>query len=147
MGLDTSHDAFHGAYSAFNRLRQEVASAIGGSYPPHYLRAYDGKIAEGKNGSLIVDYTLDPERFYTPDEVTQESHPGLWEFLTHSDCDGAIAPDMCAKVADDLEPLLDKMPEGGAGHIGARGGFREVLRKFIAGCRAAHAEGVPLDFH
>lgn len=146
MGLDTTHDAFHGAYSAFNRLRQEVARAVGGSYPPHYLRSYDGKLAEDKNERLILDDRLDPNRFYTPDDVTRKSHPGLWEFLSHSDCDGEIAPDMCAKVADDLEPLLDKMPEVGGGHIAARGGFREVLRKFVAGCRAAHAEGVPLLF-
>ena len=32
MGLDCSHDAFHGAYSAFNRLRQEVCRAAGGEY-------------------------------------------------------------------------------------------------------------------
>lgn len=37
MGLDTSHDAFHGAYSAFNRLRQEVSRARGGSFPPHAM--------------------------------------------------------------------------------------------------------------
>lgn len=37
MGLDISHDAFHGAYSAFNSLRQEVAHAVGGSYGPHRL--------------------------------------------------------------------------------------------------------------
>lgn len=134
MGLDCSHDAFHGAYSAFNRLRQAVTASLGpdGSWPPH----------ENK--------TLDPDKFFIPDEYTQSEWPGLWEFLTHSDCDGEISPEMCVKVADDLEKVLPKVEALGwesHGHIAARGGFVEVLRKFIAGCRAAAAEGVPLDFH
>ena len=55
MGLDTSHDAFHGAYSAFNSLRQEVAHVVGGSYGPHWLRAYNGELARDKDGCLITD--------------------------------------------------------------------------------------------
>lgn len=147
MGLDISHDAFHGAYSAFNSLRQEVAHAVGGSYGPHWLRAYSGELARDKDGYPITDLSLDRNTFYIPDEITREEYPGLWEFLLHSDCDGEISPEMCVKVANDLEPLLPMMPEGGSGHIAARGGYREVLRKFIAGCRAAAAEGVPLNFH
>lgn len=113
MGLDTSHDAFHGAYSAFNNLRQEVAHAVGGSYGPHWLRAYSGELARDKDGYPIIDTSLEPDKFYLPDEVTREKYPGLWEFLLHSDCDGEISPEMCVKVADDLEALLPKMPEVG----------------------------------
>jgi hypothetical protein len=131
MGLDTTHDAFHGAYSAFNRFRQAVASAAGGSFPPH------------------DDKSLDPEMWYTGDGVSQDSHPGLWEFMSHSDCDGDISPEMCAKVADDLEALLPKIealawPD--AGHIARRGGMVKVTEKFIAGCRSAHAANEPLEF-
>lgn len=143
MGLDTSHDAFHGAYSAFNSLRQEVAAVIGGSYPPHWLRSFNGDPAMDERGHVLTDLTLDRERIYYPDDIGD----GMREFLMHSDCDGDISPEMCVKVADDLEAILDRMPEGGHGHIAARGGYREVLRKFIAGCRAAAAEGVPLGFH
>lgn len=146
MGLDTTHDAFHGAYSAFNSLRQEVAAVIGGSYPPHWLRAYGGELARDKDGYPITDLSLDHDRIYLPTSVTK-TMPGMVEFLMHSDCEGEISPEMCVKVADDLESILPEMPEGGAGHIAARGGYREVLRKFIAGCRAAAAEGVPLGFH
>ena len=35
MGLDTTHDAFHGAYSAFNSFRRFLLKSIGGSFPPH----------------------------------------------------------------------------------------------------------------
>ena len=34
MGLDTTHDAFHGSYSSFDSLRQAVAHAAGTGYPP-----------------------------------------------------------------------------------------------------------------
>lgn len=146
MGLDTTHDAFHGAYSAFNSLRQEVAACIGGSYPPHWLRAFNGELARDKDGYPIRDLSLDGEKAYFPDGL-QESSPGMFEFLSHSDCDGEIAPEMCAKVADALEAVLPDMPTRGVGHIAARGGYREVLRKFIAGCRAAAAKGEPLGFY
>lgn len=146
MGLDTTHDAFHGAYSAFNSLRQEVAAAIGGSYPPHWLRSFDGTLARDKEGYPITDLSLDRERIYLPDGLA-ESSPGMYEFLMHSDCDGEIVPEMCAQVADALDAVLPDMPEGGAGHLAARGGYREVLRKFIAGCRDAAAKGEPLEFH
>jgi hypothetical protein len=152
MGLDCSHDAFHGAYSAFNRLRQFVCAATGpdGSYPPHYQYTADGGLQDGPNGLLLRRTDLDDNMFYIGDEYGQESHPGLWEFLTHSDCDGEIAPEMCVKVADDLERLLPKMEAmtwASHGHIAARGGFLEVVRKFIAGCRAAAAANEPLAFH
>ena len=92
MGLDCSHGAFRGAYSAFNRLRQAVAKAAGGSYPPH------------EKGS-----GLDDRRWYVGDEYNKESFPGLWEFLGHSDCDGEIDPEMCKLVARDLSSLKDTL--------------------------------------
>lgn len=150
MGLDTTHDAFHGAYSAFNRLRQCVCEAMGdgSSFPPHWVYRADGTIGDAfpapkKEG-------LNDELIYIGDSYTRESHPGLWEFLMHSDCDGEIATEMCAKVADELEALLPNIEALGwrdGGHIAARGGFVEVVRKFIAGCRAAAAAGESLGFY
>lgn len=131
MGLDCSHDAFHGAYSAFNRFRQIVAKAAGGSYPDH------------------DDPTLDPRRWYVPDGWKNKDHPGFTEFMNHSDCDGEISPDMCLLVADELEALLpsiEKIDDGGAGHIARDGGYAEVARRFISGCRAAANNGEPLRF-
>lgn len=140
MGLDCSHDAFNGAYSAFNRLRQEVAWAIGGSYPPHLLE---------NEPHWVVDQEKDSEYWYWGDGYGNETHPGLKEFLSHSDCDGAISPEMCVHVANELEALLPKIEDRGskpAGHIALQGGYAAVLRKFIAGCRAAAAAGEPLEF-
>lgn len=129
MGLDTSHEAFHGAYSAFNRLRQAVAKAAGGSFPPH----------------------SDPAKFPRDDMWywTDDNHgPGLYEFMTHSDCDGEISPEMCNAVADELEALLPKMQDLGeaGGHLARVGGYHGALTKFIAGCRLAAECNEPLEF-
>ena len=129
MGLDCTHDAFHGSYGAFNRLRQEVAHAIGGSYPPHTVK------------------DLDDDSWYWGDGYNQQSHPGLYEFFVHSDCDGEIAPSTCILVADELEALIPLMAGLGVGHIERDGGHRQVLQRFIDGCRAAAAANEPLEFH
>ena len=150
MGLDCSHDAFHGAYGAFNRLRQFVCAAAGGSFPPHWKKDAAGELV--LKGTLPqYDENLDQQRFYIfDDDFKSEEWPGLWEFLRHSDCDGDISPETCVKVADDLERLMPKMLELGwesHGHIKAYGGFIEVVRKFIAGCRSAAEANEPLLFY
>lgn len=150
MGLDCSHDAFHGAYSAFNRLRQFVCAATGGSFPPHWMHDANGDFLKDERGQIRIRADIEADYFLCGDGFEREEWPGLYEFLTHSDCDGEISPEMCVKVADDLERLLPKMEAvkwESHGHIAARGGFLEVVRKFIAGCRAAAATGEPLDFH
>lgn len=147
MGLDTSHDAFHGAYSAFNRFRQVICRATGGSFPPHWLYNDDGSLKVDEHGLAIYNKDLDDKLIYFGGDLDDES--GLYAFLMHSDCDGEISPEMCVKVADDLEkilPAIAALPDRGGGHIAARGGFAEVTRKFIAGCREAAKEGVPLEF-
>jgi len=71
MGLDTTHDAFHGAYSAFNNLRRFLLKSIGGSFPPHENKELlDGHWywwIEGQVGKF-----------------SSESHKGLLEFFSHS---------------------------------------------------------------
>jgi len=150
MGLDCSHDAFHGAYSAFNRFRQVVAHAMGGSFPPHWKVHPSGELVLDDRGLPIYDESLDDKMiYYDTDGITPEQGPGLWLFLRHSDCDGEISPEDCRKVADEMEAILpdiEKAGEGG-GHIAARGGFGEVARKFIRGCREAAANNEPLEFY
>jgi len=141
MGLDCSHDAFHGAYSAFNRLRQAVCAAIGGSFPPHWQDPSNPTSAE-------VNSDKSPHHFYLPDGFEKEKHPGLVEFLMHSDCDGEIEPRMCERVADELEDIIpDVIALGWAvsGHLSLLG-WEGTLRAFIAGCRLAAALNEPLRF-
>ena len=127
MGLNVSHDAFDGAYSAFNRFRGIIAKAMGGSWPPH----------EDKN--------LDDNLWYYDDEnFSEKTQPGLFELMRHSDCDGYITPGKCKKVADELEDLLPKLEQLqethglGGGHIENSRGYVAVAKRFIAGCRLAH---------
>ncbi len=132
MGLWVSHDAFHAAYSAFNRFRQAVAEACGGSYPPH------------------DDPKKDPNQWYwEEDDFSRETHPGLTEFFCHSDCDGEISPQLCWHVAKELASLREHpaFDDVGQGHILHRGGMRAVLDQFILGCIRAAAAGEPLEFH
>lgn len=143
MGLDVSHNAFSGAYSAFNRLRQEVAYAAGGSFPPHWIRDSEGSVVLDNNGSPVKNRKLTDEYIYLPDDCGD----GLREFLAHSDCDGEISPEMCKKVADDLEVVADKMEEIEAvGHLRKYGTYAEAVRTFAAGCRDAHDANESLEF-
>lgn len=134
MGLDVSHNAFSGAYSSFNRFRKFVLKSIGGSWSPH------------------EDKSLDDDRWYWDDNFDMRSNEGLYEFFTHSDCEGTIDPVMCKKVADALEAILPKIEElaqkeESYGHIARDGGYVEVTKRFIAGCRLAHKRRQKLKFH
>ena len=149
MGLTCSHDAFHGAYSAFNRLRQFVCTATGGSFPPHWIHGPTGKLLKDEHGNTRYLTQLRGDYFRCGDDYKRSEWPGLYEFLAHSDCDGEIDPAMCTKVADDLERLLPRMEAlhwDSHGSIALRGGFVEVVRNFIAGCRDAAAASEPLRF-
>jgi len=129
VGLDVSHGAFSGAYSSFNRFRRAIAKAIGGSFPPH------------------DDKSLDEEQIYWPNGFT-ETNPGLAEFLLHSDCDGEISSLACKWIADEMEALLPALKTYGmgGGHLARDGGYEQVAKNFIAGCRYAHSEGEDLRF-
>jgi hypothetical protein len=146
MGLDCSHNAFHGAYSAFNRFRQAVCFALGGSFPPHWKHNPDFSITKGPNDEFTYDRTLDEGVIYFGRYLDEDS--GLAIFLKHSDCDGEISPEDCTKVADELESLLPEIEKYGmgGGHISARGGYADVARKFIGGCREAAKSNEPLIF-
>lgn len=101
MGLNTTHNAFHGSYSAFTLFRKAVAAAAGGSYPPH-----DPSLRDGSGKPLSDDLW-----YFDNDITTAEKSPGLAIFLNHSDCDGFMTPSECKMVADEIEALLPKIDE------------------------------------
>lgn len=135
MGLSVSHGAFEGGYSAFNRFRAIIAMAMGGSWPPH------------KDKTLNED-----EWYYDETRFSKKTHPGLFELMCHSDCDGYITYGKCKKVADDLEALLpvieqiQKHIELDNKHIENQGGYIAVTKRFIEGCRLAYTNKDKLIF-
>lgn len=154
MGLDTSHDCWHGAYSAFHHWRKELCRAAG--LPPLDLMEgffSDGSDADGSPFSLLKHCCHDEMivRAFERDII-----PGLpisWnclqpnplhELLCHSDCDGEIPASSCAGIADSLERLLPKLPAGdGPGHIG---NWRAKTQQFIDGLWAAASAGENVEF-
>ncbi|HJP65108.1 MAG TPA: hypothetical protein VKA30_02260, partial [Actinomycetota bacterium] len=58
MGLDVSHDAFHGSYTMFNHWRSEVWKAAG--------------------GTVVVDEEGDPAPDLPWDEYEERNYEGDW---------------------------------------------------------------------
>src|SRR6185369_10798090 len=102
MGLDTTHDCWHGSYSAFTRWRNTIAEVAGYSlmdptpeeqarycFSKHPMIEWDG--IENKN--------------YRGDWSQMPGDP-LIVLIAHSDCDGVIHPEHGRPLADRLEGLL-----------------------------------------
>lgn len=124
-----SHDAFRGAYTAFQRWRVALCEAAGGGFCESV-------------GGIFSD---EPGWFYWNG---MSEWPGFKVLIGHSDSSGEMSPEDAASCADALESLLPKpeeMGEGG-GHLARDGGIAAVTRKFIAGCRNAAQLKEPLRF-
>ncbi len=157
MGLDCSHDAWHGAYSAFMRWRQKVAE-VAGMPPLELMEGFYSPIGSGRLPTLYYGPGTGEPAFGSGSrpflaDIDQRlpikwgclKPSALHELLYHSDCDGDIAPERCGPIADALEALIPLMPdEDGGGHVR---NWRETTQRFVNGLRAAAAAGEPLDFH
>jgi len=140
MGLDTSHNAWHGAYSSFSHWRDALCNAAGWTLEPT-------KYEDGFKASWPKE--IDAE------SLTEENFQGKWDqwpddpliiLIAHSDCDGIIPAEHCAHLAARLEGLIPKLEEmgDGGGHIGL---YAEKTKSFIAGLRLAAEAGEDVDFH
>lgn len=85
MGLDTTHDAFHGAYSSFHRFRKGLIQ-LTDNISIDDLNGYGGHI---------------------PYESIKEE--GVRRLINQSDCDGEISPQDCKIIADSLDVYIPKM--------------------------------------
>lgn len=83
MGLDTSHNAFHGPYSWFHDKRKQLANHLG--FNLMEMEGFGGiKEWSGKDDVEIL--------------------------LTHSDCDGIISSEDCGRLAKRLDEILLTIP-------------------------------------
>lgn len=116
MGLDTTHDCWHGSYSTFAAWRAAVAKAAG--YPP--LLAMEGFGGERSWASFKND--------------------ALTTLLNHSDCDGKISHKKCLPLAirlEELIPIIAKQEDWW---------MADATKRFAAGLRDAHDAGEDVEF-
>lgn len=143
MGLDTSHDCWHGAYSAFSRWRDKLAEVAGytfheGQYGHQIVDLDWGSVEATIGKELLRDWPAMPVR---PDGTPDP----LIVLLAHSDCEGSIQVEFLGPLADRLEELLPGLEgEDGSGHIGL---YTEKTQTFIDGLRRAAAAGERVEFH
>jgi hypothetical protein len=151
MGLDTTHDCWHGPYSSFDRLRIALQRAAGWSLEEDsrgYLRS------TVINWATITDANIMGEWDAIPEDP-------LVVLIAHSDCDGQIPVAALLPLAERLEGLAATMtpgqgqkPEHWLNELGyperpARAtydGEREATLRFAAGLRRAAALGETVEF-
>lgn len=142
MGLDTSHDAWHGAYSAFGNWRHEIAVAAGIIQKDESLFPRADFTREPKESPLDWD-KLDAMTDCYGVWHTEPEDP-IWYLLNHSDCEGVIQHKHLLPLADRLQelvPLVDTQDWQYTEWQESR------TQRFVDGLRAAYEAGEDLDFH
>jgi hypothetical protein len=147
MGLDTTHDCWHGAYSAFSRWRDMLAEAAG--YNLHKVDFEDTTFPATMRLAML-DWGLIGPKYLNGDwdqiPVRIDGTPDpLLILLTHYDCEGFIKTEHTGPLADRLEELLPALEgKDGGGHIGL---YAEKTQQFIKGLRLASKRGEKVTFH
>ncbi len=146
MGLDTSHDCWHGAYSAFTQWRHAVAEAAGYTIiRPGPLPTHPGV---GQYPYVDLDWDVFEEKNYQGEWDRPPGDDPLLYLIVHSDCDGVIHPKEGRHLAARLEQLLPKLD---GSFFGVRRGrtwsLRDLTEQFVVGLRKAAAADEDVDFH
>lgn len=142
MGLDTTHDCWHGAYGAFTRWRNTLAELAGydlmDPLPEEQAKGHYAKYP-------MIEWTGVEEKNFFGEWARTPPDP-LIVLIAHSDCEGVIHPEQAEPLADRLEGLMPKLIEmgDGSGHIG---NWAEKTQRFIDGLRWAVKNGEDVEFH
>lgn len=132
MGLDTSHDCWHGSYGSFSRWRNELARVAGYSFD--------------ERGDYVLPWDMFELKNYQGEWDSPPGDDPLLYLLVHSDCDGVIHPEQGIHIAARLEQLLPLLDDGkSTGHLAPS--IKDKTQQFIDGLRAAAAAGEDVDFH
>lgn len=147
MGLDTTHDAWHGAYSAFTRWRHAVAVAAGYRIIPGSIQTINGR-PEYVHDYVDLDWDVFEEKNYQGEWDRPPGDDPLLYLIVHSDCDGVIHPKEGRHLAGRLEQLAPKLDEDVFGwYRGYRRSLRGLTEQFAAGLRKAAAADEDVEFH
>lgn len=157
MGLDVSHDCWHGAYSAFMRWRCEIAKCLG--IPLQMMEGFYGWEIEPEDIDKLQTLirNLDGSYCKWASDLCRAATPGtvplkweafkpspLHELLNHSDCDGKIPWQNCTAIADALAQVMPKLPN--VEHLGHIGNWRDKTQAFIDGLRLAASNQEDVEF-
>lgn len=152
MGLDTSHNCWHGAYGAFNRWRTEVCKLAGlpplelmeGFYQAIPNTEYQDPIHWAQKG-LNDETAFSDLKSRLPIKWESLKPSALHKLLYHSDCDGELLWQDCDAISDELETVLTRMKdEDAGGHIG---NWKDKTQTFIDGLRLASKNKENVEFH
>lgn len=130
MGLDTSHDCWHGPYSMFMQWREWVSEQIG--LPLYMMQMYNGEHGKGVhpvgNDGGVIPWSV-------------ISHP-LVPLLAHSDCNGRLRWWECKDISLALLQLIretenidGKFPESNRACYDSMHG---ACKRFAIGCIKAY---------
>jgi len=126
MGLDTTHDCWHGPYSSFMKWREKICEIAG-----------YGNINDREGFYTKFDW----HRGGTKKAVPWPSYESdaLIILLHHSDCDDDISHTDCEAIADRLEECLPSVRRADHGNIIYPNYFENKTKEFIKGLRNASA--------
>jgi len=165
MGLDTSHDCFHGPYSQFTRWRCWLAEQIG--FP---LMLMDGfcefsiskidrdvdetlKLLPWTTGGCAIRAVVNAARGVLPIKWEVLTNDPVYILINHSDCDGEIRWEDCAEIAKRLTEIADKFNGVDLEHKapgverGIYDGMVPATRRFATGLMRAYEEKKNVEFH
>lgn len=161
MGLDTSHDCWHGPYSMFMRWREWLAAQVGiplrlmQGFVDYYPDASDAEWGE-RNAigdtdnwlrARVVEKTIKALVALGKEQVRWDMMKAdpLWRLLNHSDCDGNIKWWYCKGIAERLAEVYrqskdaDVLGHGGMNiKCGCYDSMRRATLRFALGCYRAY---------
>lgn len=122
MGLDTSHDCWHGPYSSFNDFRTRIAA----------------------------DQGIDDLRKFYKDNPTMDAKPyedagvdpRIIPLLNHSDCDGTLSPIECKGISLFLSEYEQRIVGTGIDD----GLHRDNVKRFAEGAAKAWVLNQEVEF-
>jgi hypothetical protein len=143
MGLDTTHDCWHGPYSAFGRFREALARAAGYAVWP---------VAESKERHALVrdvvmlDWGHLGGKRHLAGEWEETPSDPLLVLIVHKDDSGWIYHPQLLPLAARIEELAPLLPPEEHASWNPHW-MRDKAAQFVAGLRKAAAAGESVGFH